>query len=318
MLLTLATLASCRDDFDVNSVKSKPKLVLYCMPTVGDSTIITLTRSLPVNGQGSVSEVDGARISYTVNGQPATVIAEGNGRYKAVARQTAGDRVSIEAEADGLPAVAAQTTILAPVPITDVKTGEVYTYSEEWGESRNFLQLQATFTDPADTQDYYAVQVKKLRFVRENGLVKDEPYPPLDVDSILEVHEAYTDSDPLLRKLNSIDYDFGYDDNSYEQFFVFTDKDISGKTYTLRLNVYPDAFNGPNNHYVSPYFVIELYHITPEFYHFVSSIGNVENSDLTKVGLSSITPNVGNVLGGIGMAAGYASSKSKVVQHVYY
>ena len=129
-LLAIVLLTSCRDDFNINAVKSEPKLVLYCMPTVGDTTNILLSRSLPVNHQGQVISIDGARISYTVNGRPATVIAEGNGLYKAVARQTVGDRIHIEAEADGLPAVSAQTTILAPVSISDISTKEVSIYSD--------------------------------------------------------------------------------------------------------------------------------------------------------------------------------------------
>ena len=78
--LSVLALTSCRDDFDIKTVKAEPRVILYCMPTAGDTTAIQLMRSLPVNQTGQVVPIDGARISYTVNGQPATVIAEGNGR----------------------------------------------------------------------------------------------------------------------------------------------------------------------------------------------------------------------------------------------
>lgn len=316
-LLSAIVLTSCSDDFDINSVNSQPKLVLYCMPTVGDTTTIMLTRSLPVNHQGTVTDVDGARITYTVNGKPAAIIAEGNGRYKAVARQTVGDRVSIEAEADSLPAVSAQTTILCPIAVDDVTTRRVTVYSDYWEQSRKYLQLSASFADPAGTKDYYAVRVRMLKFVRDYGDTSYDPYPEHDVDTVQEICEVNTESDPVLRRLNSIDYDFGYDDNDYEHFYVFTDDDFNGKTYTLRLNVYPEKVSG-GEAIVSPFYYVELYHITPEFYHFVNSIGTIEKSDLTKIGLSNITPNVGNVRGGVGMAAGYALARSKIVRHVYY
>lgn len=85
--LSVLALTSCRDDFDIKTVKAEPRVILYCMPTAGDTTAIQLMRSLPVNQTGQVVPIDGARISYTVNGQPATIIAEGNGHYKAVARK---------------------------------------------------------------------------------------------------------------------------------------------------------------------------------------------------------------------------------------
>ena len=317
VLLSILSLASCSDDFDINTVKGKPKLILYCMPAAGDSTAILLMRSLPVNQKGQVVPIDGAHISYSVNGRPATVVAEGNGHYKAVARQAVGDRISIEAEADGLPAVSAQTTILAPVPVSDVATKEVTVYSDYWEESENYLQLTASFTDPADTKDYYAVQVKSLLFWRNDDSYGDMPDPDeVIVDTTAAVCTVYTESDPVLKKLNSIDYDFGYDNNAYENFYVFTDDDFNGKTYTLHLNLDRNV-TLVGSHYVSPYYYVELYHITPEFYHFVSTIGSIENSDLAKAGLSNITPNVGNVRNGIGMAAGFSSAKSKIVQHVY-
>lgn len=317
IVLSVLALTSCQDDFDIKTVKAEPRLILYCMPTVGDTTAIRLLRSLPVNQTGQVVPIDGARISYTVNGQPATIIAEGNGHYKAVARQAVGDRISIEAEADGLPAVSAQTTILDAVPISDVATKEVTVYSDYWEESDNYLQLTASFTDPADTKDYYAVQVKSLLFWRNDDSYGDMPDPDeVIVDTTAAVCTVYTESDPVLKKLNSIDYDFGYDNNAYENFYVFTDDDFNGKTYTLHLNLDRNVAQ-VGWHYVSPYYYVELYHITPEFYHFVSTIGSIENSDLAKAGLSNITPNVGNVRNGIGMVAGFGSAKSKIVQHVY-
>lgn len=316
IVLSVLALTSCQDDFDIKTVKAEPRLILYCMPTAGDTTAIQLMRSLPVNLRGRVVPIDGARISYTVNGQPATVIAEGNGHYKAVARQAVGDRISIEAEADSLPAVSAHTTILDSVMLGDVSTKEVSVYSDDYEQTVKYLQLTVPFTDPANTKDYYAVQVRTRMFKENDGDIYYYPSPMFDVDTLDYVVQVNLESDPLLKKLNSIDYDFGYDDNDYEYFYVFSDDGINGKTYTLHLNLSNISTSGRIPR-VSPYYYVVLYHITPEFYHFVSTIGSIENNDLAKAGLSNITPNVGNVRNGIGMAAGYASAKSRIVQHVY-
>ena len=316
IVLSVLALTSCHDDFDIKTVKAEPRLILYCLPTAGDTTAIQLMRSLPVNQKGRVVPIDGARISYTVNGQPATVIAEGNGHYKAVARQAVGDRISIEAEADSLPAVSAQTTILDSVQLGDVSTKEVSIYSDDYEQTVKYLQLTVPFTDPANTKDYYAVQVRTRMFKENDGGIYYYPRPMYDVDTLDYVVQVNLESDPLLKKLNSIDYDFGYDDNDYEHFYVFSDEGINGKAYTLHLNL-DNLYTESRIPRVSPYYYVVLYHITPDFYHFVSTIGSIENSDVAKAGLSNITPNVGNVRNGIGMVAGFGSAKSKIVQHVY-
>ena len=116
-LLAVISLTACKDDFDIDKVKSTPKLILYCMPTVGDTTVIELTRSLPVNTKGSITPVVDAHINYSVNGKTAEVINMGDGSYKAVAHQQVGDRIDLTAQADGLSAVSASTTILDAVSI---------------------------------------------------------------------------------------------------------------------------------------------------------------------------------------------------------
>ena len=51
---------------------------------------------------------------------------------------------------------------------------------------------------------------------------------------------------------------------------------------------------------------VELYRLTPEYYHFLKSISDADNSDLAKVGLAVIAPTYSNVKGGIGYVGGYS------------
>ena len=156
-LLAALSLTSCKDDFDIDKIQSDPKLIVYCMPTVGDTTVIQLTRSLPVNHKGSITPVTNAHIDYTVNGKSAQIINVGDGSYKAVAHQEVGDRIALTAQADGLPITNASTTILEPVEITNPTVKEVHLYSNYDEQAEDFFQLSATFTDNARTKDYYAV-----------------------------------------------------------------------------------------------------------------------------------------------------------------
>ena len=324
MALAILSLSSCKDDFDIDKIQSTPKLILYCMPTVGDTTLIHLTRSLPVNHKGSIMPVTTAHIDYTVNGKAAEVINMGDGSYKAVAHQKVGDRVGIAAETDSLPAVSASTTILDAIEIDTPTIRRIHLYSNYDEQAEDFYQIAATFTDPKATKDYYAVQVVSATITHRGDIYTgngDEDYPRHtdETDTTEMVRRIYLDSEPLLSGLGQIDYDFGYDDNDYEHFYVFTDDDINGKTYTLHLNVWyepgqetvklPDG--SMSSQLVSPYYRVILYHITPEFYHFIHSIGSIDNNDLAKAGLSNIAPSYGNVKGGIGMTAGYHKTKTK-------
>lgn len=55
---------------------------------------------------------------------------------------------------------------------------------------------------------------------------------------------------------------------------------------------------------------MQLYHITPEFYHYVKSINDVDNNGLAERGFAIIEPTYSNVLGGIGVVGGYGYSES--------
>lgn len=326
-LLAVISLTACKDDFDIDKVKSTPKLILYCMPTVGDTTVIELTRSLPVNTKGSITPVVDAHINYSVNGKTAEVINMGDGSYKAVAHQQVGDRIELTAQADGLSAVSASTTILDAVSIDNPSVRKVHLYSNYNEQAKDFYQISATFTDNVSTKDYYAVRVVSGTITPKGDIIYtpnnwegNAPSDNIDeTDTVESVQQIYLDSEPLLNGIKQIDYDFGYDNNDYKHFYLFTDDGINGKTYTLHLNVAYEYGNEliylPDgslySQMVSSYYRVILYHITPEFYHFIHSIGSLDNNDLAKAGLSNIAPSYGNVKGGIGMAAGYQKAKTK-------
>ena len=128
--------SSCIDDFDVKKLQDTPRLVLYCFPTEGDTTLIVVTKSLPVSSfKGDIDTqsrltVD-ASVVYKVNGMPQEVKRIENmkeaqsfsqvsdswslstliGQYYAVGKQKAGDKIEVQVSADGLSEVSASTSI---------------------------------------------------------------------------------------------------------------------------------------------------------------------------------------------------------------
>ena len=180
-LLLSLVLVSCKDDFDISKLQDTSRLVVYCFPTVGDTTLVIVTKSVPVaTAKGERDKlcrqpVD-AHIIYKVNGVecPVKRIAsidearqfsffmydepyqEMIGQYYAIGKQNEGDDVMVEVSADGFQPVSAATYIPQSVKI-DL---ENLTYDET--SSGSVLDhLQASFADNGSSKDYYSVKVRK-------------------------------------------------------------------------------------------------------------------------------------------------------------
>ena len=184
-LLVSLILVSCKDDFDISKLQDSPRLVMYCFPTVGDTTMIVVTKSVPVATSKGDREklcrqsVD-AHIIYKVNGAECPVkriasIEEARrfsfpgsfsyvedicqemvGQYYAIGKQQAGDNIMVEVSAEGFQSVSAATYIPQQVKVgidelsyEKVSGGSVLDY------------MQASFSDDGGSKDYYSVQVRK-------------------------------------------------------------------------------------------------------------------------------------------------------------
>lgn len=184
-LLVSFVLISCKDDFDISKLQDFPRLVVYCFPTVGDTTMIVVTKSVPVaTAKGDREKlcrqsVD-AHIIYKVNGAECPVkriesqeearrftfsgsfsyvkdvCQEMVGQYYAMGKQHAGDNVTMEVTAEGFQTVSAATYIPQ-----QVKVGiDELSYEEVDGGSV-LDYMQASFSDDGGSKEYYSVQVKK-------------------------------------------------------------------------------------------------------------------------------------------------------------
>ena len=336
---------SCKDEFSVSNLPdAKPKLVVYCMPSTADTTYITVSRSIPLKQYNATQKnvlIDDAAISYQLNGQTMPVTALGNGRYRVVGKQKAGDKVQLRVEAQGLEAVEASTEIPQAIGISHLATRMVRMKEDPSSSVKDFLQLQATFTDPAETHDYYAVCVRRkmlrnfhvacyrnmggeMQVVRVyydyDEYLETSKYQQWDSTSIEYQYDNFyvpitTASEPLLNPLSDIDDDFDFSSDFYQNFYIFDDATINGKTYTLHLNIEPfvRAANMSDKaakelkrlYNIEEGVEVELYHITPAYYRFLQALNDVSNNSLAQAGLSNIRTTYSNVQNGMGICAGF-------------
>ncbi len=340
---------SCKDEFNVSNLPdAKAKLVVYCMPSTADTTYITVSRSIPLKQYNATQKnvlIDDAAISYQLNGQTMPVTALGNGRYRVVGKQKAGDKVQLRVEAQGLEAVEASTEIPQAIGISHLATRMVRMKEDPSSSVKDFLQLQATFTDPAETHDYYAVCVRRkmlrnfhvacykniggeMQVVRVyydyDEYLETSKYQQWDSTSIEYQYDNFyvpitTASEPLLNPLSDIDDDFDFSSEFYQNFYIFDDATINGKTYTLHLNIEPfvRATNMSDKaakelkrlYNIEEGVEVELYHITPAYYRFLQALNDVSNNSLAQAGLSNIRTTYSNVQNGMGICAGFNVQK---------
>lgn len=348
-LFLALSVMSCKDEFSVSNLpEAKAKLVVYCMPSTADTTYITVSRSIPLKQYNATQKnvlIDDAAISYQLNGQTMPVTALGNGRYRVVGKQKAGDKVQLRVEAQGLEAVESSTEIPQAIGISHLATRMVRMKEDPSSNVKDFLQLQATFTDPAETHDYYAVCVRrkmlrnfhvacyrnmggKMQIVRVyydyDEYLETSKYQQWDSTSIEYQYDNFhvpitTASEPLLNPLSDIDDDFDFSSDFYQNFYIFDDATINGKTYTLHLNIEPfvraanmsdEAAKELKRLYnIEEGVEVELYHITPAYYRFLQALNDVSNNSLAQAGLSNIRTTYSNVRNGMGICAGFNVQK---------
>jgi hypothetical protein len=340
----LLVFTSCKDDVELKNLASTSKLVVYCFPTEGDSCLIKVSASVPVvkySSSANLRRIDDAHIDYRVNGTPLNVVALGNGSYMVRGRQNVGDKVSIGVEAEGYAAVSAFTTIPTAIAVKDIEVRPVKIYDSEWEGFDDFNQVSATFTDDADTHDYYAVRVMETIYSFYGTVRLKHSSHPRDLeyreyrsfasyreymdyidrykDSLVDCSMEFsrnvaplpinTESEDLLHPSSDLDEDFGFSNDYYQDFYIFDDTSINGRTYKLHLNIDMNRLSHFNN---TTYYV-ELYRLTPEYYRFIKSFNDVDNNDMKDIGISQIAPTRTNITNGIGLMGGWASARTKEI-----
>lgn len=351
------TLAACESDFDINKLHDEPSLLVYCFPTEGDTTVVSVYRTVPVaadvtdHGTQAVGPAD-AHVTYKVNGQELTVrritaddcarlstdslqpARQLEGHYMAIGPQRAGDQVSLEVKAEGMPAATAATHIPHRVEATIDSVIEKPRTSDSW---YSVNRVEATFSDNAAARDYYMVRLSERcltgQAVGSGGIHHDE-FMAQTYDTYMAYRDAYehwdfsqlqwnshlvpilTEQEPVFENCSQLDQDFGYDPYTYtDGAYFFGDRLFNGQTYTLRLDVYKNAFTPGSYHNFGDwdglagayFYTLQFYTLTEEYYRFIKTKTDNDNNTWAMNGLTSPTPLYTNVHGGLGVVAGYAA-----------
>lgn len=301
-LLTIASvLTACKDHFDIDSMENPSKLVVYCFPSQADTTYISVTGSVGVRkivDSRKPGKLSDARVSYMVNGEPRQIQQDADGTFFVTGGHQPGDHVTLQVEHDDYGRAVAQTTVPEGIAVTLKEIRIVTEYEPDFESMRDFYQLSASFKDPAESTDYYAVRVR----VGSDGdmLAADVRWP-----------EIYVNDEPLLNRLSAIDEDFGFENMFYQRIYFFTDRDINGQQYVLHLNI---NTNHLEYRAWNPRFQVLLYRLTPDYYRYLKSINDIENNELAQGGFAQLMPTFSNVSGGLGLMGGFWASESEWIE----
>lgn len=306
--------SSCSYEFELNDINVGEKIVLYCMPCADkDTTLIQLSRSVPVSKKGKLQNgISDAGINFMVNGKEQPVYWNENATsslparcYYVLGRYNEADKVDIKASADGLPSVSSETILPSSFPLkkVDMKLKR---------EIDTKLQFLVTFQDNADTEDYYGIRVVRRCIYTS---VQDNEVTDIGYSDI----EFEVDDEPLLYNKSGLNSAFDLSNEFYQNLYIWSDEQIRGKEYTLRLKTYYSMDNvsmwdGSSYKYS---YKVYLYKLSRELYLYLKSVNDVKNNDLGHKGLAPIRSHYSNVENGIGIVGGCRVMETEWMKNLY-
>ena len=294
----------CNSHFEIEGLQAEEKLVVYCMPTAGyDTTVIQLSKTVPLNSAGLPPEgIPDADIEFTVNGESQKVcwLESGTGSmvpdksYYVVKKLSKGDRIDIAASSGRLPTVRSSSVVPDGFRLHKVVLAES---STDAGYDR---QIRITFSDDPQTEDYYGVRVMKKAHYTYTYFDWAEDRWIEDTRTGVYLPLVDVSGEPLLNNKIGLDATLDFDYNYYQDLYIWNDNMISGKEYTLKINVELE-YNDEEDNFSSTYnYKVCLYRLSPELYKFLKSLNDISNNELGQNGLAPIRSHYSNITDGFG------------------
>ena len=171
----LIILSSCTYEFSIDNIEAKRKPVIFCMPnTLSDTTLIQVSQSMTVNNKGTNSSAK-PDITFKLNGvekeikytDKATDLLPANSYY-VLGKLKEGDKIDMEASYPDIPTAKSRTVIPQPFPLDK---WDMILKDSSYGRE---IQFRITFTDNAETKDYYGMRIVRNTVTHYYGEVDDE------------------------------------------------------------------------------------------------------------------------------------------------
>lgn len=296
IVLSLVLFGSCQWEVDVEELRKDPRLVLNAVVTAGQPVTASVSRTWFFTEDNPNVTLTDAEVHLYIDGQYRETMpwVEGDKRYNSLGFYQAeycpsvGDRVAVVVQKRGFPTVSSEVAVPDSCQAFAVSEKITKVHAENGTDAERLLSV--SFQDNPETKDYYL-------FFCEIG------YPHWD-EEIGEFTGTYNwaplssadyEDEPLfMGQLTAFEQIMGYDWLSGRYGRVFTDEQINGRTYTIRLPFrlyytsyisHYDAEAGQWVYIETPYSRlcrVSLYTISESYYRYLKTIIEMEDSSLQK------------------------------------
>lgn len=295
LIMSVFALQGCETRFDLKGMSEDPKIYVYGIAGMSDTTSFRVCKTVPVSGMSDPSASrEVSSIELTVDGKAVTLTKADadtpgvpKGYWWTAEDIPGGSEVVLRASADGAEDVSSVFYMPEEMPAFEL----IYTSAPAF---------KITFTDDGNTDDCYAIMV-----LGECTRIKDgettvtvracEPYEP-DEDFGMETRKDYLD----------VDMDEG-------PARVWPDTGFNGKEVSLNLEVwaYIDGISNSKYDEVRERYKAVIYRLTPEFFRYAEAQNHLDHNTLASIGLAPASFAYTNVNGGLGLFAGAAVAETE-------
>ena len=321
LLIVILIQMSCTRDVLLELPYASPSLVLNASVTTGEDVTAYLSKSWFLLDSVMDSEVTGGKISVYVNDvyrgtmQNSDIFRDSvftKGRYILPGcLLNVGDRLRLEAEADGFHAVYAETQMPDSVQLLSIDTLR-FISSDKTYKRQEQMRLYINFTDEANKKNYYRLSVEKVIEKWRNSdhtfVSKESSLGSYTSDFYLIYEDPvfqYVATNPTLQQQDATNC-----------WGTFSDDMFNGNQYTLKSVFYPIQTSYIDSDYTyKVYYDVRLMSISEEYYNYLTVIRNISVSfgEAYINGLLEPSATYTNVEGGFGVVAGYQVAYKRIV-----
>ncbi len=296
-------LTGCYTDFEP-TLESTPVVCMNSLITAGQEIQLELTRTWRWSEGNPVGQLDiylrDAEVALYVNDRfqenlTLTTSFDDYRHEKAIYVASyipqSGDRLRFHATDPTYGEADAEVTIPYPVAIDNVETRIKENVTQFHPDEQIFTStfemiLSVTLTDPADASNYYTFDMPTYRAIRYES---DDPYLYNPIAEVVHVTPDYSYEPIFSEHITPIETVIS---DAYGLYTMFSDRQFSGRPYTLEIPVhgsyYCDFANHPD---LDDMLTLEVHlaHISTPYYQYLLS-------------LWAETEGVAGALGGVGLA----------------